>query len=195
MTDDDRDAWAPLIAERRQQLEMTQKQLAKAAGVSPKTVYNIEAGGRTPQPQSLRKLQAALGLSTDIDVARERVEGLRETVALAEDVRVATQRVGEILRQARAIQTKSSAQDDAEMRALIGPWIDLMHRAAGDDVSAWRALVARILYSLDGETLRGILLAGPAHAEARHGSHDAAVIEPDEGDLEPIEERDSAERE
>jgi transcriptional regulator with XRE-family HTH domain len=82
VTDDERSAWGALIVERREQLDMTQEQLAQAAGVAPKTIYNMEAGGRTPQPKTLRKVQAALGLSTDIEVARSRVELARREAEL-----------------------------------------------------------------------------------------------------------------
>lgn len=53
---------------------MTQGELAVASGVAPKTLYNVFNGG-TPNRNTLAKLQRALGLSTDIEVAELVIEG------------------------------------------------------------------------------------------------------------------------
>jgi DNA-binding XRE family transcriptional regulator len=79
MSTDERASWAALVARRREQLEMTQDQLAVAADVAPKTVYNIETGGKTPQTRTLRRVQDALGLSSDIRVARVTVEEFEQS--------------------------------------------------------------------------------------------------------------------
>ncbi len=52
---------------------MSQKELAIAADVAEKTVTNMETGGKVPQHNTLWRLQKALGLSSDIDVARRRI--------------------------------------------------------------------------------------------------------------------------
>lgn len=53
---------------------MTQQQLADAAGVSLKTISNIENESLTPQRGTLRKIREALGLSSDLAVAMERAD-------------------------------------------------------------------------------------------------------------------------
>lgn len=78
MNSEDRAAWGPLVSERREQLGMTQRQLADVADVAAKTIHNLETAGMTPRPATLRKIQRALGLSSDIEVARERVASGRE---------------------------------------------------------------------------------------------------------------------
>jgi transcriptional regulator with XRE-family HTH domain len=64
--------WSDLIAARREQLGLSQRQLAQAADVAEKTVYNVEAGVE-PRKTTLRKILEALGLSGDIEIAREQV--------------------------------------------------------------------------------------------------------------------------
>lgn len=48
---------------------MTQAQLASAAGVSLKTITNLETDGVTPQRGTLMKIREALGLPEDLDEA------------------------------------------------------------------------------------------------------------------------------
>lgn len=65
----DRASWADVIRQRREVLDLTQQQLAAAAGVSLKTISNIENEALTPQRNTLRKVREALGLSSDLTVA------------------------------------------------------------------------------------------------------------------------------
>jgi transcriptional regulator with XRE-family HTH domain len=52
-----------LITSHRRRLCLTQEELAVAAGLSPRTVRELEAGvGRVPRPQSVRMLADAFGL-------------------------------------------------------------------------------------------------------------------------------------
>ncbi|QLQ11126.1 MAG: helix-turn-helix transcriptional regulator [Nocardioidaceae bacterium] len=61
-----------MIYKRREAFEMTQQQLAKAAGVSLKTISNLENDeSLIPQRGTLRKVREALGLSTDLATARK----------------------------------------------------------------------------------------------------------------------------
>lgn len=47
----------------REDLSLSQRELAKEAGVSPATILKIERGGvESPHPSTLRKLAAALGV-------------------------------------------------------------------------------------------------------------------------------------
>ena len=49
----------------RQQLQLTQEQLALAADVSASTVYHIEAEKVQPRPSIVRRLARALGVTPD----------------------------------------------------------------------------------------------------------------------------------
>lgn len=49
----------------RQQLHLTQEQLAMAADVSASTVYHIEADKVQPRPSIVRRLARALGVTPD----------------------------------------------------------------------------------------------------------------------------------
>lgn len=66
------DPWRTLIARRREQLDMSQRELAHAAGVAEKTIYNLEAGVN-PRGVTLRKVLNALGLAHEPEVARQQV--------------------------------------------------------------------------------------------------------------------------
>lgn len=50
------------VRARREELGMTQRQLAVKAGVAPRTVQNVEAGRHRPRIHIRRKLMRALGL-------------------------------------------------------------------------------------------------------------------------------------
>jgi len=51
-----------LLRKRRQQIPLTQEELAHRAGLSPSTVIKIEAGRQQPRPSTVRKLATALKL-------------------------------------------------------------------------------------------------------------------------------------
>ncbi|WP_158587939.1 helix-turn-helix transcriptional regulator [Actinomadura logoneensis] len=56
----DRERVAKYVVARRGALGLTQEQLAERAGVTVKTVYNLEAGGRWPQARTRGAIEAAL---------------------------------------------------------------------------------------------------------------------------------------
>ncbi len=62
--------WRELVAERRERLGMSQRQLAEAAAVSEKTIYNLETGGLNPRPSTWRRVREALGLPADLAAAQ-----------------------------------------------------------------------------------------------------------------------------
>jgi transcriptional regulator with XRE-family HTH domain len=63
----------------RQRMWLSQEELADQAGLSVRTVRNLESGSvRTPHPSSMRKLSAALGLgigAVDAGAMRRQVGG------------------------------------------------------------------------------------------------------------------------
>ena len=67
--DSQRGGWADVVKMRRKHFRMNQAQLAEAAGVSLKTVTNVETSGPTPRPETMRKITDALGLPTDLAAA------------------------------------------------------------------------------------------------------------------------------
>lgn len=69
----ERSGWAFVVRSMRKRYEMTQAQLADAAGVSIKTITNIEAGTLTPQSRTLRSVRLALGLPEDLEGAKRMV--------------------------------------------------------------------------------------------------------------------------
>lgn len=71
---------------------MTQEQLAKAAGVSEKTVYNVEAG-IVPRPSTMSKLMDALGLDEFRPAGVSRGKGLSEDLSRLETAALALLRV------------------------------------------------------------------------------------------------------
>ncbi|MDP9484718.1 MAG: helix-turn-helix transcriptional regulator [Actinomycetota bacterium] len=56
---------------------MSQEELAKASGVSPATVVQIELGNRQPQGRTLRKLAAALDVEVADLIEEEEAEALK----------------------------------------------------------------------------------------------------------------------
>ncbi|BBH17611.1 hypothetical protein Back2_18980 [Nocardioides baekrokdamisoli] len=64
--------WLNLIELRRNQFGLSLEALAVRAGVSPQTLTNLRKGGM-PQKRTLAALQQALDLSSDIDLARQRI--------------------------------------------------------------------------------------------------------------------------
>lgn len=53
------------IAKRREELNMTQTELAKRAGLKPPAISQYESGARSPSYEALMKLSNALGVTTD----------------------------------------------------------------------------------------------------------------------------------
>jgi transcriptional regulator with XRE-family HTH domain len=70
-----RDGVRSLAQVRRERL-LTVRGLAAAAGVAPRTVVEVEAGRRVPQPGTVRRLADAL------EVAPDRVREFRRTMGL-----------------------------------------------------------------------------------------------------------------
>lgn len=63
------------VKARREELELTQEQLAQDAGLHQRWISNVENGKRNPSYGSLRRLAAGLGLSASELLARaERIE-------------------------------------------------------------------------------------------------------------------------
>ncbi|SEG11512.1 Helix-turn-helix [Thermomonospora echinospora] len=56
----DRERVAKYVVARRGSLGLTQEQLAERAGVTVKTVYNLESGGRWPQARTRGAIEGAL---------------------------------------------------------------------------------------------------------------------------------------
>lgn len=54
--------YAELVRQRRAEMGMTQLQLAEKAGVSPRSVQNLEARTTKPQPNKLRAILRAVGV-------------------------------------------------------------------------------------------------------------------------------------
>lgn len=54
----------PRLRELRQSAGLTQQELGRRAGVSPGTIYRLENALRGSYPHTMRKLAAALGVST-----------------------------------------------------------------------------------------------------------------------------------
>lgn len=60
----DRERVAKYVVARRGSLGLTQEQLAERAGVTVKTIYNLEAGGRWPQARTRAAIESALHWSS-----------------------------------------------------------------------------------------------------------------------------------
>jgi transcriptional regulator with XRE-family HTH domain len=56
----DRERVAKYVVARRGSMGLTQEQLAERAGVTVKTIYNLEAGERWPQARTRSAIEAAL---------------------------------------------------------------------------------------------------------------------------------------
>jgi transcriptional regulator with XRE-family HTH domain len=54
---------AAAVTARRDELRLTQGALARRAGVSERTVWDLEHGKRQPHPATLRAVLAALGMT------------------------------------------------------------------------------------------------------------------------------------
>ncbi|MDP9363444.1 MAG: helix-turn-helix domain-containing protein [Chloroflexota bacterium] len=55
----------PTLREVRVRRLLSMRQLAKQAGLAPTTVYLVEAGRRLPQPGTIGKLAAVLGVAPE----------------------------------------------------------------------------------------------------------------------------------
>ena len=53
------------IRELRQRKLLSQRELAEKAGVSETTIVKLELGATRPQPRTLRKIAAALGIGAE----------------------------------------------------------------------------------------------------------------------------------
>lgn len=53
------------ILERRQQMRLTQEELAEKVGVTPQTISAAELGKKALRPENIIGVSAALGISTD----------------------------------------------------------------------------------------------------------------------------------
>lgn len=93
--DPDRSAWCEVLRAARANAGLTQEQVAQAAGLSRKTVANVE-DGMTPQHATLHGLRTALRLPADLDLAREMVatgSDLGSQANLAERVTMLEKRI------------------------------------------------------------------------------------------------------
>lgn len=82
------------VAALRTEMRMTQEQLAKAAGVSEKTVYNVEAG-IAPRPSTMSKLMDALGLDEFKPAGASRGSGFSDDLSRLETAALALLRVAD----------------------------------------------------------------------------------------------------
>jgi transcriptional regulator with XRE-family HTH domain len=70
------DALGAAVAARRQELGLTQEQLANDSGLHQRWISNVETGKRNPSYSSLRRLAAGLELTASELLARaEQIEG------------------------------------------------------------------------------------------------------------------------
>jgi transcriptional regulator with XRE-family HTH domain len=74
MDRDERAQWVPLIIRARKVWNWTQQDLADAAGVSLKSVGNLESGNLVPQAGTVEKVREALKLSPNMNVAEHEVD-------------------------------------------------------------------------------------------------------------------------
>ncbi|MFS3128682.1 helix-turn-helix transcriptional regulator [Nocardioides sp. Bht2] len=112
--DEDRFGWGDVVRMRREAFDMTQNQLAKVASVSLKSVGNLENGTVVPQRGTLRKIQEALGLSSDLKVARVQSRQLPPNASVPE---VGRQALGQLIATRRLAL---SLEDDASLARRLG---------------------------------------------------------------------------
>lgn len=74
MDRDERAQWVPLLISARKVWNWTQQDLADAAGISLKSVGNLEKQEMVPQEGTVEKVRAALQLSDNMNVADHEVE-------------------------------------------------------------------------------------------------------------------------
>ena len=65
----------PTLREIRLSQALSQRDLAKKAGVAPKTIIDLELGRQEPQLRTIRRLAEALGVNVvDVDEFRQAIE-------------------------------------------------------------------------------------------------------------------------
>ena len=65
----------PTLREIRLSQTLSQRDLAKKAGVAPKTIVDLELGRQEPQLRTIRRLAEALGVNVvDVDEFRQAIE-------------------------------------------------------------------------------------------------------------------------
>ena len=65
----------PTLREIRLSQALSQRDLAKKAGVAPKTIVDLELGRQEPQLRTIRRLAEALGVNVfDVDEFRQAIE-------------------------------------------------------------------------------------------------------------------------
>lgn len=121
---DQRVGWGSIVRARRESLEMTQQHLADAAGVSLKTITNLETGATVPQEGKLQAVREALDLPDD------KAESL--------SLMAADQRSG------RLAVTGDERYAVVFRESLLG----YIEQAYGDDVAALYGLIRDLLYAM-----------------------------------------------
>ncbi|MBO2453992.1 helix-turn-helix transcriptional regulator [Actinomadura barringtoniae] len=90
----DRERVAKYVVARRGSMGLTQEQLAERAGVTVKTIYNLEAGERWPQARTRSAIEAALDWRPG-DLVRIG-EGLEPVPSASEDMSLALRELSEL---------------------------------------------------------------------------------------------------
>ncbi|MEU5884218.1 helix-turn-helix transcriptional regulator [Spirillospora sp. NPDC047279] len=90
----DRERIAKYVVARRGSLGLTQEQLAERAGVTVKTIYNLEAGERWPQARTRSAIEDALQWRSG-DLVRIG-EGLEPAGVVQEDMNVVLRELEEL---------------------------------------------------------------------------------------------------
>ena len=90
----DRERVAKYVVARRGSMGLTQEQLAERAGVTVKTIYNLEAGERWPQARTRSAIEVALDWRPG-DLVRIG-EGLEPVSSASEDMSLALRELAEL---------------------------------------------------------------------------------------------------
>lgn len=83
LTADDRAKLGPLVREKREALNLSQMEVAEAAGIDRKTLGTLESGKRAPHTSKLRAVLEVLGIPQAGDVDRHYSERTRSFVVTA----------------------------------------------------------------------------------------------------------------
>ncbi|HEX2315867.1 MAG TPA: helix-turn-helix transcriptional regulator [Thermomonospora sp.] len=120
----DRERVAKYVVARRGSLGLTQEQLAERAGVTVKTVYNLEAGGRWPQARTRGAIESALGWQPgDLVRIGEGREPARQATAQEPDMETVVRELQELERYFADLRSDSGERRRvalAFLRALYG---------------------------------------------------------------------------